>query len=83
MSSQVMHGLLTACFGSFGESANQSILLSVLGAAEWARAAPVTGLRWEMDCGCVRHHGSGTGPSNAIWTPREFRERGLGVWVCG
>ena len=49
MSNQVVRGLLTACFASFGDSANPSILLSVLGAEEWATDAPVNGLRQEMD----------------------------------
>lgn len=49
MSSQVMHKLLTACFASFGELANQSIFLSVLRAEEWATDAPVIGFPREMD----------------------------------
>ncbi|CAL8256120.1 unnamed protein product [Lota lota] len=49
MSNQVVRGLLTACFASFGDSANPSILLSVLRAEEWATDAPVNGLRQEMD----------------------------------
>lgn len=71
MSSQVMHRLLTACFASFGELANQSIFLSVLRAAEWASDAPVTGLLREMDWGSVGHLQSGTGPvaQSGPWAP--------------
>lgn len=57
-----MHRLLTACFASFGELANQSIFLSVLGAEEWATDAPVTGLLREMDWGSIAHLQSGTSP---------------------
>lgn len=62
MSSQVMHRLLTACFASFGELANQSIFLSVLRAAEWATDAPVTRLLREMNWGSIAHLQSGTSP---------------------
>lgn len=62
MSSQVMHRLLTACFASFGELANQSIFLSVLRAEEWATDAPVTALLREMDWGSITHLQSGTSP---------------------
>lgn len=62
MSSQVMHRLLTACFASFGELANQSIFLSVLRAEKWATDALVIGLLWEMDWGSITHLQSGTSP---------------------
>lgn len=62
MSSQVMHKLLTACFASFGELANQSIFLSVLRAEEWATDAPVIGFLWEMDWGSAATLQSSTGP---------------------
>lgn len=57
-----MHRLLTACFASFGEMANQSIFLSVLRAEEWATDAPVTGLLQEMDWGSIAHLQSSTNP---------------------
>lgn len=62
MSSQVMHKLLTACFASFGELANQSIFLSVLRAEEWATDAPVIGFLREMDWGSAATLQSSTGP---------------------
>lgn len=57
-----MRRLLTACFASFGELANQSIFVTVLRAEEWATDAPVTGLLGEMDRGSVTHLQSGTSP---------------------
>lgn len=70
-----MHRLLTACFASFGELANQSIFLSVLRAEEWATDAPVTGLLREMDWGSVAHLQSSTGPV-AQSGPRRWEPRG-------
>lgn len=77
-----MHRLLTACFASFGELANQSIFLSALGAEEWATDAPVTGLQWEMDWGSVGHLPSSTGPV-AQSGPRRQAPRGWALWGSG
>lgn len=77
-----MHRLLTACFASFGELANQSIFLSALGAEEWATDAPVTGLRREMDWGSVGHLPSSTGPV-AQSGPRRRAPRGWALWGSG
>lgn len=69
-----MHKLLMACFASFGELANQSILVTVLRAEEWATDAPVTGLLREMDWGSIAHLQSGTSPvaqsGPQCWEPR-------------
>lgn len=79
MSSQVMHRLLTACFASFGELANQSIFLSVLRAEEWATDAPVTGLLREMDWGSIAHLQSGTSPV-AQSGPQALRATWWALW---